>query len=455
MTELRHRQKDGRKKADEKAAAAALAAAVVVENDTTLADQGRRRRRRSKSSSSSSSSWRLLWGFAAIAGGIYTGQVYRKYRKYGKFAFVDRRLYDMRWNATQWDELLMSSSSSSKEEDGRNDSSLPLPHKQILLLGGPHRGGTTILWKCLARHAEISGFADTFTTGADFSEGISMQTVYPDFGMGREAYLPPEHRHVDMGLGRYALHPDAHLTETDPRVSVSNKVKLLNRLGPFWNLTKPVWMEKSPPTAVMSTFLQALYNVQTTTSSSPTTTTNATYITKFLFITRHPIANAYAHLKADPANRLRLDVDTLMKNYLQLHAYLSHDLAKLRNRPLVLTLEDFGRRPAACLRRVLAWLGVEDDSETAVRAILEAVPVRANVNDEYKTMWCQRLRRRRQQRPSESDNGRDALPRMEQIQEWHHAVRALSPLLDYDILNWCDDDDDYNATATATTEEFD
>lgn len=54
----------------------------------------------------------------------------------------------------------------------------------FLFIGGPHRGGTTILWRCLREHPSISGFQDR--VGTDYSEGMFLQSVYPTFGIGQE-----------------------------------------------------------------------------------------------------------------------------------------------------------------------------------------------------------------------------------------------------------------------------
>ena len=73
---------------------------------------------------------------------------------------------------------------------------------RLLLLGGPHRGGTTVLWRALRTHPQISGFADK--TGADLSEGIFLQQVYPTFGIGNElsAAQMTANRKPMRGLGR-------------------------------------------------------------------------------------------------------------------------------------------------------------------------------------------------------------------------------------------------------------
>ena len=328
--------------------------------------------------------FKFLFGLFSIVGLI----VGLSYRKYGKFMFVERRKYDLKYTAAEWETLTKD--------------------KTVLLLGGPHRAGTTVLWQCLKAHPEISGFGSSFETGADFSEGIMIQNVYPRFGIGREN-LPNQPKFT--GLGQYALHKNAHMDETDLRVSVANKIKLLNRFGQYWNLTRPVWVEKSPPTAIMSTFLQALYN-----QGFPVKT-------KFLFITRHPIANAFAHKKQDR----KLSLDTLMDNYVQLHSYLMEDWPKLQHDPVFLTVEDFIQAPADHLQRIFGWLGVDGSTET-VQSILETVSIRKDINDSYRKMWCQEKRK-------------DVS--VAQLQQWQKAVRDLS--LKYDMLNWCGD---------AASEEF-
>jgi hypothetical protein len=50
-----------------------------------------------------------------------------------------------------------------------------LPRKTVLLVGGHHRAGTTLLWKLLAQHSSIGGFGEQHETGADFSEGVFLQ----------------------------------------------------------------------------------------------------------------------------------------------------------------------------------------------------------------------------------------------------------------------------------------
>lgn len=119
----------------------------------------------------------------------------------------------------------------------------------------------------------------------------------------------------------------------------------MNEWGYFWNLTRPVLLEKSPPNMIISTFLQEVFstgdtlphvdNLRTTThresdsrsnsgrSSSGRGTTRA----KFLFISRHPIANALALGKAMPGS---LGNDGLPDMFEQvLHWLVSHETMRM------------------------------------------------------------------------------------------------------------------------------
>uniref|UniRef100_A0A7S1TXV3 Uncharacterized protein n=1 Tax=Phaeomonas parva TaxID=124430 RepID=A0A7S1TXV3_9STRA len=162
----------------------------------------------------------------------------------------------------------------------------------LLFVGGPHRGGTTILWKKLREHPEIAGFGDK--VGADMSEGIFMQTVYPQFGIGAEinagrmqgrGTIKANGDLDTRGLGRYMFNPDAHITEDSNLVNAENRMDLFNQWSYFWpvhDASKRVFLEKSPPNMMISRFLQALFTVPGAD-------------VRFIFITRHPIANAMAH----------------------------------------------------------------------------------------------------------------------------------------------------------------
>lgn len=60
---------------------------------------------------------------------------------------------ELAYSAEEWTEIL----------EGGN--------KTIVLMGGPHRGGTTLLWSIVREHPDISHFGDQKQSGIDHSEG--------------------------------------------------------------------------------------------------------------------------------------------------------------------------------------------------------------------------------------------------------------------------------------------
>jgi len=81
-----------------------------------------------------------------------------------------------------------------------------------VLIGGPHRGGTSIVWSCVSAHEKIGAFASRKV--ADHAEGMFVQDVYPKFGIGDEWQSSRSGRNFARnGLGRYALNEAYHLDE--------------------------------------------------------------------------------------------------------------------------------------------------------------------------------------------------------------------------------------------------
>lgn len=253
-----------------------------------------------------------------------------------------------------------------------------LRNHTMLFLGGPHRGGTTILWKKLREHPQLAGFGDK--VGSDASEGIFMQTVYPQFGIGNEisagtfngqtrSFKPGE---LDArGLGRFAFNPDAHITEDDPLVHPSNRQMLFNEWSFFWPLHDPrrrVLLEKSPPNMLISRFLQELFAVDGGD-------------VRFVFTTRHPIANALAHKKWMACSTL--SIFELVLHWLVSHETLEEDLPKVKQY-YSLKFEDFAEDPKATMKAIYGWLGVDDTFYGTLR-------VKPDTNEKYKKEYCAML----------------------------------------------------------------
>ncbi|CAN0048398.1 unnamed protein product, partial [Discosporangium mesarthrocarpum] len=205
----------------------------------------------------------------------------------------------------------------------------------FLFVGGPHRGGTTVLWECLREHPSVSGFADK--VGADYSEGMFLQSVYPTMGIGSEMDMQQlglggarRRKRSKLasglleGLGAYAFNSAFHLTEDD--ATIEGRTMLVNEWGYLWDLRKPVLLEKSPPNMILSRYLQRMFSAEdlaedegeeagTAGGAGGREEWGGEGVTRqqaedkgreemgegiggsnvrFVFITRHPIANALA-----------------------------------------------------------------------------------------------------------------------------------------------------------------
>jgi hypothetical protein len=320
---------------------------------------------------------------------------------FGPTAILGHAYFDLQKTPAEWKELI-----------GRD--------KTILTIGGAHRSGTTLLWECITNHPEITGFGSEFESGVSFSEGVLMQDVLPQHGVATELAIKSsdDYDRQMVGVGKYALADEAsvHLTEEDERVTAENLAKLLNRYGGHWDLTKPVLVDKSPPAAVMSRAFQGLYNINVDGSDEPKVSP-----TRFLFTTRHPIANAYGHhhLLGGPDV---VPFDTLLQNYVKIHEILMEDLPHLKNDPKLLKLEDFVVDPAKHLTEIFSWLGVDSSAEI-VAAVIKKVGgddgIRQDVNEKYRTKWC----------------SIDGFKRGKVEERYQPLIKDLG--LDYDLVGWC------------------
>ncbi|MBA6412688.1 sulfotransferase [Parahaliea sp. F7430] len=198
------------------------------------------------------------------------------------------------------------------------DSALRHSH---LFIAGTHRSGTSLIHEILREHPAISGFRDTPAYMED--EGQFLQSVYPrgeEFG----------------GPGRFAFESSAHMTETHPLVSADNAQRLFGEWSQYWDLRKPILVEKSPPNIIRTRFLQALF---------PNS--------HFLIILRHPVAVAYATQKWS-----KTSINSLIDHTLRAYEIFFEDRSYLANCHLVY-YEDFVERPQEIVDQIFEFLGLE------------------------------------------------------------------------------------------------
>lgn len=137
---------------------------------------------------------------------------------------------------------------------------------RFVFVAGLHRSGTTLVFRLLRDHPQISGFR--FADAAEREhEGQHLQSVYPS---GTQ----------NGGPGYFAFQESAHLTEDSSLVGPENSARLFEEWAQHWDLSKPYLLEKSPPNLVMTRFLQELF---------PNS--------YFVIVVRHPIVVTLATLK--------------------------------------------------------------------------------------------------------------------------------------------------------------
>lgn len=198
------------------------------------------------------------------------------------------------------------------------------PHdsQRLVFVGGLHRSGTSPVARLLAQHPEISGFKKT---GVPQNEGQHLQTVYPpaaSFG----------------GPGTFALDPRAHLDETSPLATAESARRLLDQWAPYWDVTRRLLVEKSPPNLIRTRFLAALFPAA-----------------RFVMLVRHPVAVALATEKWVDEQTSLAD---LVGHWVRAHQIFADDAAYVSNLH-VLKYEDLVADPVAALAALQGFLGLE------------------------------------------------------------------------------------------------
>jgi len=215
----------------------------------------------------------------------------------------------------------------------------PVGH-HLVFVGGLHRSGTTLVASCIAAHPDASGFAGT---GVPKDEGQHLQDV-----------LPTARAHG--GPGRFASDPAAHLTEESPLATAANAERLFAEWAPYWDLTKTVLVEKSPPTLVRARLMQALFPGA-----------------RFVMVSRHPVPVALSTRRWSP----EMSLEDLVEHWCRGWEVFSEDEPHLA-RATVVRYEDLVADPAATLASLGEFCGLDGlapvagiDREQSARAASE------------------------------------------------------------------------------------
>jgi hypothetical protein len=207
----------------------------------------------------------------------------------------------------------------------------------FVFLCGLHRSGTTLLFRMLREHPEMSGFAN--------NKVASEWTPLEDEGQFLQGIYPPAMCYG--GPGSFAFAPEAHLTESSELLTPENKAQLAVDWFPYWDLSKRYLLEKSPPHLLMTRFLQAAFP-----GSS------------FVIIVRHPVAVSLATSKWSTRS-----LDSLIEHWLTAHETFEADRPHLQ-RVMTVRYEALAQQPAVALREIYTFLGVPPQ-ETSFAATTE------------------------------------------------------------------------------------
>lgn len=229
----------------------------------------------------------------------------------------------------------------------------------MVFLGGLHRSGTSLLFRLLRNHPQVSGFANT---GVPEDEGQHLQSVYP-----------PASRFG--GEGRFGFAPAAHLTELAAAEARTSRAQLFAQWSRYWDLDRSVLIEKSPPNLIRMRYLQSLFPGA-----------------RFVMLTRHPLDVALASRKRVGHQ----PVWSLLRHWIRCHDLMTADSERVANLLLV-RYEDLVQDPARTLQALLTHLDLPPAPATGeqVPAVDEVSGARS---DRYHLAW-QRMRRNPAYRP--------------------------------------------------------
>lgn len=207
--------------------------------------------------------------------------------------------------------------------------------KKVIFICGLHRSGTSILHEVLKKHDAISGFENT---GVPEDEGQHLQSIFSpakDYG----------------GAGRFGFFEEAKLTENSPLVNEKYQNKLMAEWANYWDLSKTLLIEKSPPNLIRTRFLQAMF---------PSTL--------FITVIRHPIAVAYAtqQYKSSLFKHTKFSNYNLVDHWVQSYERFWQDKPHLKNH-FVIAYEELSSYPEACFNAISDFLGVNIPYEDEIK----------------------------------------------------------------------------------------
>eukprot|EP00931_Biecheleriopsis_adriatica_P078789 TRINITY_DN52206_c0_g1_i1.p1 TRINITY_DN52206_c0_g1~~TRINITY_DN52206_c0_g1_i1.p1 ORF type:complete len:462 (+),score=111.51 TRINITY_DN52206_c0_g1_i1:31-1386(+) len=297
-----------------------------------------------------------------------------------------------------------------KHDFDRQEVKAHMANHTILHIGGLHRSGTTLLADILSQHSDVAGLEHQ--PGHDarkahwiknvMSEGIFLQSVYPKFGLDHDKFLVrkwvgqalkkipflPDDAFPWMklreGVGRFATHPKHPIDDTSHLIKPKAQEHLFNEWGLFWDLSRPVLLEKSPSNIIISPFLHRLWGLGV--AASPA---------RFLFVQRHPIPVVVATARRGGMMVNDLDTADLVENWVMAEETRAKHIEKYfdyyeygKDVYRIIELEEVLQEPRKVLVDLLRWLKLSQ-SEQLLQEFEKQV--RPDQNIRYFQVYCKRL----------------------------------------------------------------
>src|SRR4029077_1786370 len=150
--------------------------------------------------------------------------------------------------------------------------------------------------------------------------GLSDTGVPEDEGQHLQQVLPAAIAHG--GPGRFAFARAMHETERSPRATRALAIQISRAWTPYWDLDRPLLLEKSPPNLLRARLLQKLFPG-----------------CAFVFVVRHPIAVSPATERWIGAPARWGAAPSLLRHWLRAHELLLADAPRLE-RVLVVRYEE-------------------------------------------------------------------------------------------------------------------
>ena len=218
--------------------------------------------------------------------------------------------------------------------------------RSIVFIGGVHRSGTSLVARVVAQHPLASGLSGT-TVPED--EGEHLQSVFPDsWDYG--------------GVGRFGFAPEMHLTENSSLVDDRSRTTLWHEWSCWWDLDRPLLVEKSPPNMLKMRFLQALFPEA-----------------RFVLIVRNPVVVTMATLKWRPRLIREVAPYCLADHWIRCHRIALADALHLKRFHL-LKYEELVSDPGREMSRLAAFLGLDPP--------LTAPEIDPHSNERYLEAWA-------------------------------------------------------------------